>query len=381
MHLGRITILLDDLHPERRKEFKALEAFIAQYPNVRYIICLDSELVDVVAQLTPEFPIAFKKVFVHTFTRNKLRRLVEKWGADETRVEVILEQIITDLVQINVPLTGVTGSIFLTIFDKLHDFKPINRAVLISQFVETLLGKHAPEEAFRDTFDYVNKSHYLGCVSEFLVRADLSAVPREDLREVTKRYMHDFGFNRKPDEIIDLFISARIFSDKGGSIGFTYRAFLEYFVAVRMHDDVSFCEYVLHESRYLSFPNEIEYYSGLRRGELSLIELLGKRMNEITTKIKEQDQWSPDLTLFSKFRLQKGPEHRVIAEVQQALKLPALSDEERDAVLEGEIPRDVGRRQDVFRPIFEDDGARWLAALVLASKVVRNSELVHRRIQ
>jgi hypothetical protein len=45
-------------------------------------------------------------------------------------------------------------------------------------------------------------------------------------------------------------------------------------------------------------------------------------------------------------------------------------------VLDAEIPRDTGTRQQVLRPAFEHDESRWLVCLLMYSRVVRNSELV-----
>src|SRR3546814_8119607 len=46
---------------------------------------------------------------------------------------------------------------------------------------------------------------------------------------------------------------------------FRYRAFLEYFIASQMDISPDFRSWVLDDSRYLSFVNELNYYAGLER--------------------------------------------------------------------------------------------------------------------
>jgi hypothetical protein len=97
--------------------------------------------------------------------------------------------------------------------------------------------------------------------------------------------MREFGFDRLADEIIDLFLQARVFVDGDNGILFRFRAFLEYFIALRMEDDKAFYQIVTSEDRYLSFSNEIEYYSGVTRDDIGLLDLIGRRFKELDQRL------------------------------------------------------------------------------------------------
>lgn len=273
-------------------------------------------------------------------------------------------------------MTGVTGTIFLTIIDRYHDFKPINRAVLVQHFVETLLGKHLSTNAFRGAFDFRNKTHFLGYIAECMVRKDYYILEWEELREATKQYGTQYGLPIDVDGILEAFIAARILLKGGDCVQFRYRSFCEYFIAQRMSDDRDFRDYILHEDRYLSFVNEIEYYSGLNRNDADLIDLVFRRFSQLDEHLRAQEDWKPDLDLFTTFPAPRGATTELISRVERSLNLPAPSDAERDAILEAEIPRDIGQRQEIYRPEFREVGGKWFACLTLYSKLVRNSELV-----
>jgi hypothetical protein len=377
LELGLLEILIDDVNPERERNFKQLAEFLTRYPDNKYIVCLQAQFQELLADLTPEFPVPFTKIFIQPFSRNQVRTLVEKWtGHEQDKTEQLLNRIVTDIVQINVPVTAVTCSIFLTILDKNTDFKPINRAVVVQQYVDVLLGRYAPDEAYRDTFDATNKAHYLAYVASKMVMADSYSVSRDELRTITVAYMTEFGFDRKADEIVELFLHARVFADGENGIHFRFRAFLEYFIALRMEDDRRFYDFVMIEERYLKFLNEIEYYSGVTRDDAALLDLIGRRFEELNERVKRAGEWTPDLKLFEKFKVRKDSNASIAGDVERSLSLPRLSDKERDELLDGEIPRDTGSRQQVFRTVFQHDESRWLACLMLYSRVVRNSELV-----
>lgn len=260
---GKITLIIDDYHPERTKESNQLTSFMKEFPNLRYIVCLDNEVQEMLGNiLTPELPLHFEKIYIHSLGRRKMRRLVQNWmNQPSQETESILNRIVSDVVHINVPLTAVTGSIFLTIIERNKDFKPLNRAVLVQQFVETLLGKFSLDSAYRDTFDFRNKEHYLGYISEHMARSDRYIVPIDVMRKWTREYRESFLIKMSIDETIEIFVHSRIWSRKREDgedvIQFRYRAFLEYFIAKRMTDETKFKDFVLDESRYLQFVNEI----------------------------------------------------------------------------------------------------------------------------
>jgi hypothetical protein len=287
---------------------------VIRYPGNKYIICLQAQSQELLDDLSPGFPLALTKIFIHPFSRNQVRTLVEKWtghehektGHEQEKTEQLLERIVTDIVHINVPITAVTCSILLTILDKNTDFKPINRAVVVQQYVDVLLGRYAPDEAYRDTFDATNKAHYLAYVASKMVMADSYSVSREELRAITVMYMTEYGFEREADKMIELFLQARVFIDGENGIQFRFREFIEYFIALRIEDDKAFFDFVMREERYLQFVNEIEYYSGVTRDDAALLELIGRRFEGLNERVKRSGEWRPDLNVFEKFKVQKG---------------------------------------------------------------------------
>src|SRR3546814_4023738 len=71
-----------------------------------------------------------------------------------------------------------------------------------------------------------------------------------------------------------------------------------------------------------------------------------------------------------------GADVDLFDEIEEQLAGPSLSAEERDEILDTELPRDVENRQEVYRQAFKDSGQRWATCLLIYSGLVKNLELI-----
>jgi hypothetical protein len=326
-----------------------------------------------------ESPVSFSHVFLKPFTRNKMRSLVEKW--DQTgrlNRDLVLDRMSEEFLSINIPMTAVNGTILLTIYEAQSTYKPINRAALIERFVEHLLEKRSLKDAERGTFDFTNKVHVLSYLAEHMAQNDRYVVTAQEARDVINEYLRNVGLVQDAAELVATFVNSRVLASRPDShLSFRYRAFLEYFVACRMGFTPRFKSWVLEDSRYLSYINEIQYYAGVDRDDAELLSLVGDRFEALTNRVIEEMKWSPDLGLLDKFRLPgEDAKEDVFSEFERQIQAPPLTPEERDEAFEGEVPQDSESRQEVFRPRMENVGQRWATCLLLYSGVLKNMELI-----
>lgn len=376
---GRALVLIDDVNQRSTKGFAELRKFVQEFPRNRFIFSAPSEIYDDIgAAASLELPIPFRYVFLQDLPRSRLRTLVERWGAaDDTDPDGMVNRLVSNMVQINIPLTAVSGTILLTIFEAKGDAAPLNKSVLIQQFIEALLEKWSPEDARRSRFDFTFKTNYLAHVAAEMVRLDTYTLGYDALVSITSDYFRGLGISQRSDSWIKQFLAARIFQEKGDFVGFKYRAFCEYFIALRMVEDETFKNQLISDENYLSFVNEIEYYSAMRRGDKDLIQMIAGRFKALGDSLFSELEWHPNIGLFQKLRRprQKSPE-KTFEAVEKEMQLPAITAAERDAILQGEIPKNLGIRQDVFRPVYADDAERWNVCLFLYSRILKNSELI-----
>lgn len=375
LKLNMVTVIVDDVNHEDKNKLNKLMEFIEEHSGNRFILCIDSDVHENFGAVwTPDSTINFNMLFLHCFSTNKLRQLVEKWTktSDKKHNQKILDRMVENILQINVPRTPVIGSIFLAILEQNADFSPINRASMIERFIETLLGKHQPDEARRDTFDYRNKEHYLSHLAGQMVELNKYQFTHSDLIELTANYMTKYALKEDPSRLIDVFIKSRILSDVGNTIKFKYRSVCEYFIAKQMVEDVGFREKILNSDDYLMFQNEIECLSGIKKSDIPLLEAVQKKFFELDEKLSLE----PRLETFSELNIRAEGSKNLLAQVDDDLKEGALSEEEKDQMLETHFPQDVGRKQEMYRPIYDDFGHKWIGALTLYSRVLKNTEMM-----
>jgi hypothetical protein len=197
----------------------------------------------------------------------------------------------------------------------------------------------------------------------------------EDVRTAIKDYLDGLGLNASLDDLMAEFLAARIFVKKADAkLCFRYRAILEYFIALQMTNNQVFKAWVMEDSRYLQFVNEIQYYAGKLRNDADLVDEIGRRFDRTINQLESEGK-PFDLTALSAIKLARSDNELSDSLLEEYLERP-LSEEERDAELETELPSDVEGRQEVFRPNIHDTGQRLIIALILYSGVVKNMELI-----
>ncbi|WP_159712592.1 STAND family AAA ATPase [Geminicoccus flavidas] len=378
---GLLVLLVDDVIFDDVVRFGVLRDFINNYSNNRYVISTlagrnDWYRMPVDIGVT----VRFERLGIDSFRRRDVRTLVEKWDCNQRLDQnKILERLIKEMKGINVPITAVNGTILLSIYENNSDFTPINRAVLIEQFVELLLEKHKPEQIERRSFDFTNRMHLLSSIVEFMCNNNSYVLRGSEIHDLIDGYMNRYGFAYKPEAILSEFIQARILVRRDGDeVCFRYRAFLEFFIARRMRDSVSFRQWVLNEDRYMSFVNEIQYYAGIVREDDQLINMIGERFDKIRNELFVELGHKPDLHAIDKFELpaRDDTSEALLESVERQINAPPLDQNELDEILEADLPKDVEGRQEVFRPDPSDNAGKWFTCLTIYSSVLRNSELV-----
>ncbi|MEQ9445811.1 MAG: hypothetical protein RJS98_09620 [Rhodospirillaceae bacterium] len=292
-------------------------------------------------------------------------------------VDKMLDRLQSEIGEINLPFTAANGSILMMIYEEQSNFRAINRSVLIEQFVDVTLRKGAVEQSQREIFDYTNKTALLAHVAEWMAMEDNYVPEIETVRTVMKSYIDNLGLKVDLTALLNEFFSRRIFIRKAESrLSFRYRAMLEYFIALQMVNSEHFREWVCDETRYLQYINEIQYYAGKLRKDEKLIKLIEARFLQLVMQA-EDDLGKIDLQRITDLKLpRKGGSTSSVEHLSQQLSDGPLSQEEKDAELEAELPRDVEERQEVFRPKIDNPGQEFLVALLLYSGIVKNMELL-----
>jgi predicted phosphodiesterase len=375
LSLGHACVLIDDVNFRDRKRMTVLRQFVERFPKARYVFTTpQSASGPMNAVVNPEMPVRFDAVTIRELRRNDMRSLLSQDQRCDD-VEMWLDRLQDELREINLPFTAANGSILIEILSQKFNFRPINRAVLMEQFVDSTLRKAEVDQSRRETFDYTNKTDLLAHIAEWMAREDKYVPLKEAVRGEMRRHLDMIGLVADVDDLMAEFLQAKIFVNRSDSrLSFRYRAVLEYFIAHRMAREPSFRAWVLEEGRYLHFVNEIQYYAGKVRNDAELVRIIAERSARIATSALP-DLEALDLRLLDTLQLPSGDEDDGDI-VPEALTSPPLTREEKDDELDGQLPVDAEDRQEVFRPSINDDQDRFILSLLLYSGLIKNMESI-----
>lgn len=375
LKLGHLCVMVDDVQFDDSRRMRLLREFVKAYPKARYVFSSNRDAVyRFGAKINPEMPVRFDFIELQELKRRNMRQLITKFEHCDD-VEGWLDRLQDQFREINLPFTAANGTILLEIFGSNGKFAPVNRAVLMEQFVETTLEKAAENQSYRATFDFNNKANLLSYVAAWMARENQYVPLREDVRGAMRKCLDEMGLDAPPlDELMDEFLSAKIFERRSDDrVAFRYRGVMEYFIAYRMTVDPAFKEWVMEDDRYLTFVNELLYYAGKTRNDPRLIDLVRDRHMQIFGEATKHLQ-PIDLNIFDTYILPKDDEGETIEDAAERIATPPLTPEEKDEEFDVDMPKDEEGRQEVFRPKITDVHEALMFSLMLYSGLLRNFE-------
>lgn len=377
LKLGYTCLLIDDVEFSDAKRTSILRQFVERYPKVRYVLSSPkSSAAPFGTHVVPEMAVHFDFVEVRQLRRRDMRQLLAKFDKCDD-VEAWLDRLQSEFREINLPFTAANGFILMEILQAKHNFTAVNRSVLIEQFVDATLSKAALEQSRRETFDYKNKTSMLAYLAGWMATSDEYVPQKEAVRDQMRVYLNNLGLNTSVDDLLAEFLLARIFvSRPDNCISFRYRAVLEYFIALHMNNDSAFKGWVMDESRYLQFVNEIQYYAGQLRNDVRLVTEIGRRFEKLMLFAEDNDGQA-DLHQLSRLIMPSDVTEDAGDRLAEQLAAPPLTKEEKDSEIEGDFPRDAAERQEVFRPKVDDPRNQIFLSLILYSGTVKNMELIN----
>ncbi|MDQ3191439.1 MAG: metallophosphoesterase [Bacteroidota bacterium] len=303
---SEILLLIDNISFEEEDIFKLkhIKKFLSENRNVKFIATYQQLFEeDFPLNLEMVSLLDFEIITIKQFKSKQIKLLIQKWFPDADKYETPkkLETLTNAFLALNLPRTPFSVSMFLWIIEKQENYKPINNATLIENFIEKLLSKHSREEAFTERFNYNNKIWLLSEIAFEMLNQDKEDYSLNYIEFATfiDKYIKRKSWDFKSQIIINELLSYSIFVQENGSVRFRFTCFFEFFLVKRMQIENKFKEFVLQEDNYLKFSNELDYFTGLNRGESDILKLIIERLDknyqELNNLISSKDKTVDEL--------------------------------------------------------------------------------------
>ena len=198
--------------------------------------------------------------------RSQIRKIVSTYndkkhiGEDDT----VLNKVLKDMEALNIHRTPSNCLTLLKVSENNFNESPVNRTKMIEMVLFALfdLGEIPTYKAKPDVKDC---EYVLGRFCEELIINNSFYFSRERFLKKISSFCKQKLLDLEIDLVFDILFTNNIIIKY--EVGFCFRAsyWVFYFAAKRMYIDNHFCEGILKNEAYVSFPEIIEFYTGIDR--------------------------------------------------------------------------------------------------------------------
>jgi len=222
----------------------------------------------------------------------------------------------------------------------------------------------------------------LSVIAEEMVRTDEFTPYYNDVLSIALKYIDHYGFPFKADAIISHFIRCKILEvrqrEDGHKIRFSLSAFSYYFSAWRMINSSEFKAWVLDDDRYLTYEHEVSFYAALIRNDANLVEKLFRDFDALSAAMWVDASTEVRSGSFMDDFTEPNPEStdQELFAIQDAIRSNDVTDSEREEMQEDDVVPAMSNSQEVAKHTYATTGDKWVAMLLLVSKVLKHMELI-----
>ncbi len=388
---GKLLLLIDNYieNEEYEHAINRLKRFIDDYPLNKLVITTSIEIDTL---LTSESTIfakksgdesckEFKPLFIGSVGAKEFKELAIKWfrRRDSEWIQNNLEKLIKVFEILRIPRTFFSVSLYLWIVEKQENFKPINKANLVQQFLTFILEGLKLDNVKAGSYNFEKKIELL---TELALKMHKSGEVENNLslseKDAIKCFQDNFDLNQlnrlsayeKLNEFVEKGILKREIHNN--CIRFRYDAFFKFFLSLNIDKDAEFKSEVFSDEKFLSFIDEIDYHTGRKRDDFDTLEFSMKKLQEAYLDIdkfinQNVDKYFPNESFILK--------HINPTNFITQTKSKKLSDDEIEEALGSQLEMlPVNDSIKAKRQV--DYKKKFYHVLELAARVLKNSENV-----
>jgi predicted MPP superfamily phosphohydrolase len=386
---GKMLILIDNYieNEEYIHAVNRLKRFIADYSKNKIIITtsidldtlLTSENTIFAKKPIEEIDREFKPVFIGSVGVKEFKELAIKWfkRKDGEWIQNNLEKLIKVFEILRIPRTFFSISLFLWIIEKQENFKPINKANLVQQFLTFILEGLKMDNAKAGSYNFDKKIELLTELALFMYKhGDNTCSYSISETKAINCIQLNFDLNQlnrlsASEKIVDFIDKGILKKDlQNNCIRFRYDAFFKFFLSLNIEKNKEFREEVYSDEKFLSFIDELDYQTGRKRDDFDTLKFVMQKLQESYIDIdkfinKNVDKYFPN----ESFILKHINPTNFVSETRKN----KLSDDEIEEALGNQL--EMLPVNDSIKAKNEIDyKKKFYHVLELASRVLKNSE-------
>lgn len=375
-------IVFDTYYEDDKVSRKKLKNLIESNPHSRIIVLSSVDEILYTDRESDQEEVDIEKKFesLHLIAlpRNQIRQIVTQYNSikrigDEN---VLLDKITSELESLNLHRTPYNVVTILKVSERYYDDSPVNRTKMIEMILFVLfdLGELPVYKVKPDLKDC---EYVLGRFCEIMIKNDCYTFIKDNFINELKKFCSEKLIDLDIEVVFNVLTNNSIIVNSGfGKHKFKSSFWIYYFGAKRMHNDESFKNYIFSSQKYSSFPEIIEFYTGIDRNRDDALKILLTDIRLTKSSVEEKlgikDEINP-LHL-----AQWKPTEEQIEKMQNELSENVLTSNLPDAIKDKYLDKSYNQIKPYdqsIRKILEDYSLVTLMHQIKASSTaLRNSD-------
>jgi len=357
------------------KIINKVSAYFGNKPLLTMMTIVENPLLDE----SIEFPEdrQFEALYLWALPRNNIRDVVAQYNDKRYIGEEndVINKVVSDLEVLNIPRTALNCVTILKISEAGFDDSPVNRTEMLGR-VLSLIFNVDDIPRYKTRPDLKDTEFILGYLCEHMLKENNYYFSRESFLKI----LNDFCTERKIDLDIDIVFDVlyinNIIIGRNQQYCFKFSYWIFYFAAQRMHQNESFAKYILNDMNYASYPELIEFYTGIDRRRNDALEMIIKDLSNTRKQVEEKCGFPTEFNIYTTAQWKPSVEHiehmqKEVADEVLDSKLPdVVKDQYADKIYDRVRPQN----QEVHKILEEYSLLRLMKGVNAASRALRNSD-------
>jgi len=287
---GKIkVVILDDYDSQKRDHNRTLTLLKTELSCARFIVI--NRLHAASRDGSPNNPIENAQAFyLNALSRSKVRQIIAQHPSNYefTVDDDISSHILDEIERLNLHRVPFNVIMLMELISNNRNFNPLNRAKLVENYFELVFKKKEDSVFYDEGMDFDDRMHFLTRFTSSLVESATFTFDEKYWIDFCDQYHEDFGPKLSPSEELKIYLAANIFVKNDNIYHFRLSMWTWYFLANRVVEDVVFRDSLLDSRKYQSYPQVLEFATGINRKQTDLLSKLELHLDQAISDYEEE---------------------------------------------------------------------------------------------
>jgi len=365
-------------------EYEARKIFAATqkaFPSLPVVLLFPVEYSpDISGVLNWDELAGIETLYLYALSRSRVRELVAAYIADSDNLDedAVTKKVLDDIDALNMHRTPLNCILLLKLLEQAFDDSPVNRTEVIGRVLFLMFHQFNKIPRYATRPDLKDCEYALGYFCEWLIREKKLAFTKREFDSKVEEYTRSRAIDMDREVLFSFLQSERILVLRAMHFEFRFNFWVFYFAAHRMHHHQDFASFILHNGRYTSMPEIIEFYAGIDRRRKDAVERLTLDLRKMNEDFIARTGIARDFDLYKKAEWAPSSEtiSKLYESVQDNVQQSGMPKALKDAIADRTYDPSRPYRQEIAKFIRDSSLKQMIHAMQGAARALRNSDHV-----